>query len=259
MMRGQVRSVETDRVGDVVGVGAAIVGTIAIHLSIFGGDQYFPLRFLLFPVDNPVAFGAFWISVALLVVAVVRAGRAGAWFVLTPSGAQSVKQSNLHPETQTDARSAASAGKQPAAPLGTQPGAQSASSPSTPAGERVPVLRFDIATGAVTRRALRIAAVVAALNALFMIVFPIAIIVVFAVIFAIAAALIGGVYIVLRAVAPEHTRVVRPGGAPAARSGNGERARPGDDQSARPGVGQSGRPGDGPRHESGIENRSDRG
>lgn len=257
-MRRPVRSIATDRVGDVVGVGAAIVGTIAIHLAIFGGDQYFPLRFLLSPVDNPVAVGAFWISLVLLVVAVVRAGRAGAWSVLTPSSAQRVKQSNLHPETQTDARSAASAGEQPA-PLGTQPGAQSVSSPGTPVSAHVPTLRFDIATGAVARRALRVAAVIAALNALFMIVFPIAIIVVFAVIFAIAAALIGGVYIVLRAVAPKHTRVVRPGGAPAAPSGNGQRARPGDDQSARPGEGQSARPGDGRGHESGDENRSDRG
>ncbi|SEB60333.1 hypothetical protein SAMN04489807_1498 [Microbacterium hydrocarbonoxydans] len=258
-MRRPVRSIATDRVGDVVGVGAAIVGTIAIHLAIFGGDQYFPLRFLLSPVDNPVAFGAFWISLVLLVVAVVRAGRAGAWSVLTPSSAQRVKQSNLHPETQTDARSAASAGEQPAAPSGTQPGAQSVSSPDTPASAHVPTLRFDIATGAVTRRALRVAAVIAALNALFMIVFPIAIIVVFAVIFAIAAALIGGVYIVLRAVAPEHTRVVRPGSAPAARPGAGQSAPPGEGQSGPPGEGQSGPPGDGRGHESGNENRSDRG
>lgn len=249
MMRRPVRSVATDRVGDVVGAGAAIVGTIAIHLSIFGGDQYFPLRFLLTPIGNPVAFGAFWISVVLLVVAVVRAGRVGAWSVLTPSSAQRVKQSNLHPETQTDARAGAPSGTQPAAPLGTQPGAQSAPSPGAQAGAHVPTLRFDIATGAVTRRALRVAAVITALNALFMIVFPIAIIVVFAVIFAIAAALIGGAHIVLRAIAPEHTRVIRPSGAPA--------VRPGDGQSARPDDGQSGRAGEGRGHESGNESRSD--
>ena len=251
MMGRQVRSVATDRFGDVVGVGAAIVGTIAIHLAIFGGDQYFPLRFLLTPVGNPVAFSVFWISLVLLIVAVVRAGRAGAWSVLSPSGAQRVGRSNLPPGMQADAWSAASAGEQPAAPLGTQPGAQSASSPGAQAGAHEPTLRFDIATGAVTRRALRVAAVIAALNALFMIVFPIAIIVVFAVIFAVAAALIGGVYIVLRAVAPEHTPVIRPGRAPA--------ARPGDGQSARSDDGQSVRPSDGRGHESGNESRSDRG
>lgn len=141
----------TDRVGDAIGVGAAIIGTVAVHLAMFGGDRYFPLRFLLFPLDNVIAFSAFWISTALLVIAIVRATRTRAWAVLSPNTAQPV----------------------------------------------------DTASPAeVAKRALRAAAIIAALNALFMIVFVIGAVVAFVVIFLIAAALIAGVYIVLKALAP---------------------------------------------------------
>lgn len=149
------RSRATDRIGDVFGVGAAAVGTIALHLFLFGGDRYFSLRFLLSPVDNPISFSAFVLTLALLAVSIVRASRAGAWSVL--------------------ARTTAGA-----------------------PGEK-PLPAFAV-PGAVTRRGLRTAAMVAVLNALFMIVFPIAVIPMFAVIFLIAAALIAAVHIVLRAV-----------------------------------------------------------
>ncbi|WP_431071864.1 hypothetical protein [Microbacterium phyllosphaerae] len=141
----------TDLVGDAIGIGAAIIGTVAVHLAMFGGDRYFPLRFLLFPLDNVIAFSAFWISAALLVIAIVRATRIRAWAVLSPNGEQPVD---------------------------------------------------TVSPGEVAKRALRVAAIIAALNALFMIVFVIGAVVAFAVIFLIAAALIAGVYIVLKALAP---------------------------------------------------------
>lgn len=150
MIQNRVLPSSADRVGDAIGIGAAIIGTVAVHLAMFGGDSYFPLRFLLIPLDNVIAFGAFWISVALLVIAIVRATRARAWAVLRSRG-----------------------------------GPVDAAAPGT-----------------VTRRAMRAAAFVAALNALFMIVFVIGAVVAFVVIFLIAAALIAAVYIVLRATAP---------------------------------------------------------
>ncbi|MGJ0388690.1 hypothetical protein [Microbacterium sp. CGR1] len=150
MSRRRVPLTAADRVGDAIGVGAALVGTVAVHLALFSGDRYLPLRFLVFPLDNVIAFSAFWISVVLLGIAIIRASRARAWNVL-----------------------------------------------SSRSGPR------DAATpGSVTRRALRSAALVAAINALFMIVFVIGAVVAFVVIFVIAAALIAGVYIVLKATAP---------------------------------------------------------
>ncbi|MFJ4176070.1 hypothetical protein [Microbacterium sp. NPDC089696] len=168
-MNARPRSRATDRIGDVVGVSAAVVGTIALHLFLFGGDRYFALRFLVFPVDNPIAFAAFLVTVVLLVIAIVRASRARAWGVLRGAGQGSEQ-------------------------------APAVSQAEQPAVER-PLAAVAV-PGAVTRRALRAAAIVAVLNALFMIVFPIAVIPMFAVIFLIAAALIAAVYIVLRAVGP---------------------------------------------------------
>ncbi|WP_341954402.1 hypothetical protein [Microbacterium sp. LWH13-1.2] len=150
MSRNRVPPSAADRVGDAIGVGAAISGTVAVHLAMFGGDSYFPLRFLFFPFGNAIAFSAFWISVVLLVVTIVRATRARAWDVLSSRG-----------------------------------GPRDAAAP-----------------GSVTRRALRAAAIIAALNALFMIVFVIGAVVAFVVIFLIAAALIAAFYIVMKATAP---------------------------------------------------------
>lgn len=150
MSRRRLPPSSADRVGDAIGVAAALIGTIAVHLALFSGDRYFALRFLVFPLDNAIAFGAFWVSVVLLVIAVVRATRARAWTVL--------------------------------------------SSRDGPIDAAAP--------GSVTRRALRAAAFIAALNALFMIVFVIGAVVALVVIFLIASALIAAVYIVLKATAP---------------------------------------------------------
>lgn len=169
----------TDRVGDAIGVGAAIIGTVAVHLALFGGDRYFPLRFLLFPLDNVIAFSAFWISVTLLVIAIVRVHRARAWTILSPDGATTGAGAGAG----ADARAGAGAG-------------------GAGADARARARAYDGVPGTVTRRAMRAAAIVAGLNALFMIVFVIGAVVAFVVIFVIAAALIAGVYIVLRAVAP---------------------------------------------------------
>lgn len=168
-MTARPRSRATDRIGDVLGAGSAAVGTIALHLLLFGGDRYFALRFLVSPVDNPISFTAFVLTLAFLVVALVRASRARAWGVLRGAGQVSEPAPAVSPAEQP-------AMERPLAPIA------------------VP--------GAVTRRALRAAAIVAVLNSLFMIVFPIAVIPMFAVIFLIAAAVIAAVYIVLRAVGP---------------------------------------------------------
>lgn len=168
-MTARPRSRAADRIGDVLGVGAAVVGTVALHLFLFGGDRYFALRFLVSPVDNPISFVAFVVTLALLVVALVRASRARAWGVLRAAGQGSEPAPAV-------ARAEQPVAERPLAPVA------------------VP--------GAVTRRALRTGAMVAVLNALFMIVFPIAVLPMFAVIFLIAAALIAAVHIVLRAVGP---------------------------------------------------------
>ncbi|KNY04331.1 hypothetical protein [Microbacterium sp. GCS4] len=190
------RSRATDRIGDVFGVGAAAVGTIALHLFLFGGDRYFSLRFLLSPVENPISFAAFVLTLVLLAVALVRASRAGAWSVLARTTA----------EAHTDVADSSSAGASGATGMPDAAVAEGAAGADGREGTEFvaqpgekPLPAF-VVPGAVTSRALRTAAMVAVLNALFMIVFPIAVIPMFAVIFLIAAALIAAVHIVLRAV-----------------------------------------------------------
>ena len=159
----RVRTSATDRVGDAIGSVAAVGGTVALHLFMFGGDEHFALRFLLTPVGDPIAFVAFLVSVVFVVVAFVRAARTRAWSVLRPPSTEEDVERLSRDVGPISARAFAAA---------------------------VP--------GAVTRRALKTAAVVAAVNSLFMIVFVIAVIPIFLVIFAIAAALIASMYIVLR-------------------------------------------------------------
>lgn len=159
----RIRTAETDRIGDAVGATAAIVGTIALHLFMFGGDEYFALRFLLTPFGDPIAFAAFVLSLVLVLVAWVRVSRARPWAVLrgTPDDADTDRATATRGLISARAYSAA-----------------------------IP--------GAVTRRALKAAGVIAVVNSLFVIVFVIAVIPVFLTIFGVAAAMIAGMYIVLR-------------------------------------------------------------
>lgn len=147
------------RVGDVVGITAALVGTVMLHLFMFGGDQYFPLRYLLAPdPSTPIAFVAFAGCLVALVIIIVRASRAGQWGVLT----------------------------------------------GAPVSDDVPGVRVKSrrsTASRLARRALRTAAICAALSSMFMIVFVVAVVPIFAVVFGIAAFLILGVWIVMTVLA----------------------------------------------------------
>lgn len=187
----RIRTPATDRLGDVVGGTTAVVAVIAMQASLFGGDDQ-PLRFLLAPFSGPFALApliastAFYASVLFVVIACVRATRGGAWSLLRTASADAVG-----PVTTTSA--AVRVLEDFRDPRGR----------SAPLSERAFLAALP---GAVARRSLGVAAIVAVANALFMIEFVIAVIPVFLVIFAIAAALIGAVYIVLRVREPARER-----------------------------------------------------
>lgn len=205
-MSRRLRSRATDRVGDVVGAAAAVIGTVALHLFFFGDDEYFPLRFLLSPLGNPVSFAAFLLSLVFLGVAIVRARRAGAWAKIrgergradgaevgTDDGALGIGVSDA--DAGMDSGASARADPDRGAYVGAGAGATVDAAGRTHIGEKP--LPGVAVPGAVTRRAVRSAAIVSVVNALFLIVFPIAVIPIFAVIFVIALALIAGSHIVL--------------------------------------------------------------
>lgn len=158
------------RIGDIVGIAAALLGTILLHWNMFGGDQYFPLRFLLTPFGDPIAFGLFLGALVMLIMKIVRAVRDRDWAELfapkPPAGAKADPVVGF---------------------LGDA--AMVAPRPSAPTAE-----------GMITRRALKAAALTALAQALFMIVFPVALLPISAVIFVIALALIGFFYAVARTV-----------------------------------------------------------
>ncbi|MFB4352285.1 hypothetical protein RAC69_03995 [Microbacterium sp. LS_15] len=195
-----------------VGATAAVIGTVALHLFFFGDDEYFPLRFLLSPVSSPVSFAAFLLSLVFLGVAIVQATRTGAWAEIrggrpqahgagagTDDGAPRVvvADAGARTEADADAEAGASARTDPdrGAHVGSGAGAAVGAAGRTHVGEKP--LPGVAVPGAVTRRAVRSAAIVSVVNALFLMVFPIAMIPIFAVIFVIALALIAASHIVL--------------------------------------------------------------
>ena len=81
MTAAQPRAVR--RVGDAVGLAAGLIATIVLHWGMFSGDQYFPLRFLLTPSGDPIAFVSFAGCLVALIVLVVRISGDRQWGLLT--------------------------------------------------------------------------------------------------------------------------------------------------------------------------------
>lgn len=160
------------RIGDIVGIASALLGTILLHWNMFGGDQYFPLRFLLTPFGDPVAFALFLGALVMLIVKIVRAVRDRDWPQLFPPAPAAAAAAEADPV---------------AGFLGD-------------ATKVAPRRSAPSAEGMVTRRALKAAAITALGQSLFMIVFPVALLPISAVIFIIALALIGFFYAVARAL-----------------------------------------------------------
>lgn len=157
------------RVGDVVGISAVLVSTVALHLMMFGGDGHFALRFLLSPVGAPVAFAAFIGAAGMLVVALVRAAREHSWRqTLSGSSHAAERESAKAVDRFLDS------------------------------ANRRDSSRHATIAGAITRRALRTAVVYSIVNCLFMVVLVFAALIGYIAIFGISAALIFAVYVILR-------------------------------------------------------------
>lgn len=147
------------RLGEVVGIAAALVATIALHAVMFGGDGYFPLRFLLTPFGDPVAFAFFAAAVVVLVVKAVRARHDRDWSALfRPASVDRTEELAADPVDRY-------LGRPSRRPVPTSP------------------------EGGITRRALASAAYTTLAQTLFMWVFPVAILPVAVVIYVIALAL----------------------------------------------------------------------